>query len=145
MTHAGGDSSVGLDHPGDQPQAAAQQLPGAAPAPRKKTGVIVLSVVTVLLLVGAGAFGVLYLNEKKRSDTVASQLADKEKALTDSDKQLKDTKDKLSRAEEAKQAAETEKGQLAKCRDAATDLRAAAFADDQPRGEEALKALFLAC
>ena len=60
----------------------------------------------MLLLAAAGAFGGLYFSAKKDNDTVTSQLLAKEKALTDSAKQVQDAKDQLTKAH-AKTNAET--------------------------------------
>ncbi|MEU4803132.1 hypothetical protein [Actinosynnema sp. NPDC023587] len=114
-------------------------------APRKKTGLIVLSVLAVLFFATAGVFGVLYSNEVSENSGLSTQLADKEKQLTDSGTKLKDAQDEASKAKDAAQVAETGRKRaeddgaaMVKCRDAARSLREAIFAQDKGRVEKAL-------
>jgi len=124
-----------------------------APAPaRKKTAVVVLSVVTVLLFGAGTAFGILYSNEKSRNDSLTSQLSDKENELKDSAKNLQNSKDDLGkakdavkRAEDAQKKAEGDASLSVQCRDAARALREAAIGDNEAKGDEAFRNLFIVC
>ncbi|MEV0680643.1 hypothetical protein AB0I60_29420 [Actinosynnema sp. NPDC050436] len=128
------------------PPAGPSATPGPAPAaPRKKTGLVVLSVLTVLFFATAGVFGVLYSDATGENSRISAQLADKEKELTDSGKKLKDAQDEASKAKDAAQVAETGRKRaeddgaaMVKCRDAARGLRDAIFAQDKARIEKAL-------
>lgn len=144
MTYAGPHPQFDPAQAGGQPQVVDQE-PIGPQGSGKKAGVIVLSIVAALLLVGTGTFGALYLNEKQRSDSVSSQLADKEKVLTDSSKQLQDTKDELSKAEDAKVQAEKKNEALTACHDAAVALRDAGLAKDRDKGIQAAMTLMGAC
>ncbi|WP_433263315.1 hypothetical protein ACQPZF_31865 [Actinosynnema sp. CS-041913] len=128
--------------------------PDAEPEPprKKKTGLVVATVLAVLFFATAGVFGVLYSNEVGQNDRLTGQLADKEKQLTDSGKQLKDAQDEASRAkdavevaENARKRAEDDGAAMVKCRDAARALREAVFANDDPKGEQAFLDVFANC
>ncbi|MEJ2856093.1 MULTISPECIES: hypothetical protein [unclassified Saccharothrix] len=123
-----------------------------APAPRKKTGLIVLSIIAVLFFATAGVFGVLFANETSRNDRLTGQVAEKEKQLSDSAKQLKDAQDESAKARDAQKAAETarkraedDSASVAKCRDAARSLREALIANDDGKADQALRDLFTIC
>ncbi|MEO6088155.1 MAG: hypothetical protein ABIQ18_34085 [Umezawaea sp.] len=129
-----------------------QPAPVVPPPPRKKTAVIVLSVLLVLFLSTAGAFGVLYFDQKQESSRLTEQVAKKDAELADSAKKVKDTgndltkaKDATKIAEDAQKRAEDEVGLSTKCRDAARKLREAAMANDEGKGTAALMDLFTAC
>jgi hypothetical protein len=133
-----------------------QYVPEAQPvltAPaRKRTAVVVLSIATVLLFGAGAAFGILYSNEKSRNNSLVSQLSNKENELKDSAKNLQDTKDDLGkakdavkRAEDAQKKAEGDASLSVQCRDAARALREAAIGDNEAKGTEAFRNLFIAC
>ncbi|NUT95076.1 MAG: hypothetical protein HOY78_23945 [Saccharothrix sp.] len=124
----------------------------AVAAPRKKTGLIVLSIIAVLFFATAGVFGVLFANESSRNDQLTGQVAEKEKQVTDSAKQLKDAKDETTKAKDAQKSAETarkraedDSATIAKCRDAARSLREALIAEDDGKADQALRDLFTIC
>lgn len=133
------------------PDAATAGRPPTAP-PRKRTAVVVLSVLAVLFLATAGVFGVLYANETSRNNQLTSQLSDKERELTDSGEQLERAKEDASKAknaqeiaEDARKRAENDGASMVKCRDAARALREAALANNEAKGEEAFLQLFSVC
>lgn len=122
------------------------------PAPRKKTGLIVLSIITVLFFAAAGVFGILFANESSRNDRLTADVAAKEKQVSDSAKQLKDAQDETAKAKDAQKAAETarkraedDSASVAKCRDAARTLREAIIAEDDPKADQAFRDLFTTC
>ncbi|GGP50449.1 hypothetical protein [Saccharothrix coeruleofusca] len=124
----------------------------AAAPPGKRTAVVLLSVLAVLLLATAGVFGALYANQASRADQLATRLSDKERELTESGKQLENAKDEASKAkndreiaEDARKRAENDGASMLKCRDAARALREAALANNEAKGEEAFLQLFAVC
>lgn len=126
--------------------------PGAPAAPRKKTGLIVLSIIAVLFFATAGVFGILFANESSRNDRLTGQVAEKEKQVSDSAKQLKEAQDETAKAKEAQKSAETarkraedDSATAAKCRDAARALREAIVAEDDPKADQAVRDLFTTC
>lgn len=142
---------TGFDPTGNSTPAPAP-TPGAVAAPRKKTGLIVLSIIAVLFFATAGVFGVLFANESSRNDQLTGQVAEKEKQLTDSAKQLKDAKDETTKAKDAQKSAETarkraedDSATIAKCRDAARSLREALIAEDDGKADQAVRDLFTIC
>ncbi|MFI9814384.1 hypothetical protein [Saccharothrix variisporea] len=131
---------------------ATSPTPAPAAAPRKKTGLIVLSIIAVLFFATAGVFGVLYANESSRNDRLTGRVADQEKQLSDSAKQLKDAKDETTKAKDAQKSAETarkraedDSASAAKCRDAARSLREAIIANDDGKADQAVRDLFGIC
>ncbi|XVV01877.1 hypothetical protein ACQPW3_31470 [Actinosynnema sp. CA-248983] len=123
-----------------------------ASAPRKKTGLIVLSIIAVLFFATAGVFGILFADESSRNDRLTADVAAKEKQVSDSAKQLKDAQDETAKAKDAQKAAETarkraedDSASVAKCRDAARALREAFIADDDPKIDQAFRDLFSIC
>jgi hypothetical protein len=141
--------------PPDQQQSLYQQeqpAPVMPPPPRKKTAVIVLSVLLVLFLSTAGAFGVLYFDEKQESSRLTEQIAKKDAELADSAKKAKDTgndltkaKDATKIAQDAQKRAEDEMGLSTKCREAARKLRESLVVNDEDKGRAAMMELFTAC
>jgi hypothetical protein len=87
----------------------------------------------------------LYFSAKKDNDTVTSQLSAKEKALTDSAKQLQDAKDQATKAQDAKTTAENRNTQMTKCYDAGHALVAAGPTQDASKVEQLGLTLVLAC
>lgn len=142
--------------PADQPVYQPEPVPDApAPAPvqvRKKTLVVTLSVLLVLFFGTAGAFGVLYFDEKQKSDSLTAVVATKDTELAASAKKVKEGQDEVTKAQNAtKQAelaqrrAEDEVGLTAKCRDAARALREAAIGEDYTKATDSVKNLFTVC
>ncbi|GAA0229028.1 hypothetical protein GCM10010492_29270 [Saccharothrix mutabilis subsp. mutabilis] len=125
---------------------------GAPAAPRKKTGLVVLSIIAVVFFATAGVFGILFANESSRNDRLTGQVAEKEKQVSDSAKQLKDAQDEAAKAKDAQKSAETarkraedDSASAAKCRDAARALREAIMSEDDPRADQAALDLFTTC
>jgi uncharacterized protein HemX len=127
----------------EQPQTAQYPAP-VAPKP-KKTGVVVLAIVAVLLLGAAGAFGALYFTEKKNASDLSKQVEGKDREITDLSKKAKDSADQASQAQTAQKKAEADVAAAQKCRTAAKTLTDAAIAGDQARGEAALRDILLSC
>ncbi|MFD8498363.1 hypothetical protein [Amycolatopsis sp. NPDC059657] len=139
------------EYPATQGYVYEQPAPPAPPKP-KRTGVIVLSVLAVLLLGGATAFGVLYFKEKDRASSVSLELDAKKNELTAVAKRETDTKAELSKeqdlrnkAEEAQKKAESASTSNKACHEAANNLRAAAISQDEKKVEAAFEAVFLNC
>jgi hypothetical protein len=131
-----------------------EQVTQAAPPPppRKKTAIVVLSVLLVLFLSTAGAFGVLYFDQKQENSRLSAQIGKKDTELADSAKKVKDTGDDLTKAkdatklaQDAQKRAEDEMGLSTKCRDAARKFREAAVINDQDKATSAVMELFTAC
>ncbi|CAL9377401.1 hypothetical protein SUDANB95_00985 [Actinosynnema sp. ALI-1.44] len=125
---------------------------GAPAAPRKKTGLIVLSVIAVVFFATAGVFGILFANESSRNDRLTGQVAEKDKQVSESAKQLKDARDETTKAKDAQKSAESarkraedDSASAAECRDAARALREAIIAEDEPRADQAARDLFTTC
>ncbi|MEU7531245.1 hypothetical protein AB0A74_36325 [Saccharothrix sp. NPDC042600] len=125
---------------------------GESGAPRKKTGLIVLSIIAVVLFATAGVFGILFANESSRNDRLTGQVAEKEEQVSESAKQLKDARDETAKAKDAQKSAESarkraedDSASAAKCRDAARALREAVIAEDEPRADQAARDLFTTC
>ncbi|SDX52676.1 hypothetical protein SAMN05421504_10312 [Amycolatopsis xylanica] len=126
--------------------------PMAAPPKPKKTGLIVLSVLAVLLLGGAATFGVLYFKEKDHAKSLSLELDSTKKDLTASalrenaaKADLSKEQDLRNKAEEAQKKAESASVSNKACHDAANNLRAAAISQDQKKVEAALESVFLNC
>jgi uncharacterized protein HemX len=131
-----------------------QEPPAPAEAPQhgRKTAVIVLSVLLVLFLSTAGAFGVLYFDQKAENSRITEQVAKKDVELAASAKKVKDSGDDLTKAksatkiaEDARLRAEDEAKLSSSCREAARKLREAVLTTDDAKAQEALKGLFTAC
>lgn len=129
-----------------------QAVPVSAPPKPKRTGVIVLSVLAVLLLGGATAFGVLYFKEKDHASSVSLELDTKKSELAAVTKREADGKVELSKeqdlrnqAEEAQKKAESSSTANKACHDAANNLRSAAISQDEKKVEAAFEAIFLNC
>jgi uncharacterized protein HemX len=129
------------------PEPTTQQWPvSAPPAKSKKTGLVVVSILAVLFLGAAGAFGGLYLSEKSDHNAVSAQLVDKDKTLADKDKALSDAAQKADTAVKAQQAAESKALGYQACHDTAVALLHAAVggAGDAAAGSLGVQ-LFTAC
>ncbi|MEV6241441.1 hypothetical protein [Lentzea sp. NPDC051838] len=119
---------------------------------RKKTGVVVVSVLLVLLFGAAGAFGVLLVQEKDHSAELSKQVEVKDREISDLTRKVKESKDDATRAvdlqkvaEAAQKKAESDASSSQKCRDAARELRAAAIAQDINRVDAAGRDIFIHC
>ncbi|WP_370943686.1 hypothetical protein AB5J62_31835 [Amycolatopsis sp. cg5] len=126
--------------------------PVATPPKPKRTGLIVLSVIAVLLLGGATAFGVLYFKEKDHASSVSLELDSTKKDLTASAQRenaakadLAKEQDLRNKAEEAQKKAEGASTSNKACHEAANNLRAAAISQDEKKVEAAFEAVFLNC
>lgn len=104
------------------PQAPAELPVLAAPQPQRRTGVVVLSLLVVLLFGGAASFGVLWIFEK-------NQVATQEQQITDLNKKLRDSQDAATRATNdrdsalaAARKAEASVADYKKCRAAANAM-----------------------
>ncbi|MEU0882533.1 hypothetical protein ABZ345_28335 [Lentzea sp. NPDC005914] len=122
-----------------------------APKP-KRTGVVVLSVVLVLLFGAAGAFGILLVQEKDHSVELSKQIEGKDREISDLTRKVKETREDATRAadlqkqaEAAQKKAEADAVSSQKCREAAKALTSAAVADDRAKGEAAIKDLLIQC
>lgn len=132
--------------------------PVSAP-PRGKTAVVVLSILLALSLSTAGAFGVLYFDQKQESSRLTGQVAKKDIELADAAKKVKDSGDDLTkaksatkiaedaqkRAEDAQKRAEDEAGLSSQCREASRKLREAAIVGDEAKAETAALEIFTVC
>ncbi len=127
-----------------QQQAPAPVAPVAPPKP-KKTGIVVLSLFVVLLFGAAGAFGVLFFQEKGHSADLSKQVETKDREIADLSKQAKNSKDDATKAEAATKKAEAEVASAQKCRSASKALMEAAIAQDDAKGEAAMKDIFTTC
>ncbi|MET8757301.1 hypothetical protein [Lentzea sp. NPDC004782] len=123
----------------------------APPKPRK-TGVIVLTVLVVLLFGAAGTCGVLLVQEKDHTAGLSRQIEGKDREIADLTRKVKESKEDAIRAadlqklaEAAQKKAEAEAASSQKCRDAARALRAAAIAGDEASGLPAAKDVFANC
>lgn len=127
-----------------------------APRPRRRAGVLVLSILMVLGLAGAATFGALYFTEKQERERVAAelttQLAAKEKVAADATKQAQDAKSqaqdattKMQQAQGAKDEAEAKAGGYAKCHDVSRALIDAAIAQDDSKAREVMQGILRNC
>jgi len=143
-----------MTDPAFEPQENAALTTEATPVPAKKrTGLIVLAIVVVLLLGTTGTLGVLYANAKSRHDAVNSQLSDKEKELQGSTKKVLDGNDAVKKAQEAERKAEDgqrkaeDEGTVRiRCQEAARALREATLvAPDRDKITNAGNRLLSSC
>jgi len=135
-----------------QPGQPGQPYPGpgsqqpAPSSPPKRTGVVVLAIVAVLMLGAAATFGALWYMERDDHKQTTEQLASKEKELADEKQAHEDTKDQLSAAEKAKTDAESKVTALTPCADAGKELARLAIANaSAEEATQAGAALVLAC
>lgn len=115
------------------------------PPKPKKTGIVVLSLFMVLLFGAAGAFGVLFFQEKARAAELSKQIETKNGEITDLTKKAKDSKDDAAKATDAQKKAEADAASAEKCRAASKALITAALAQDEVKGEAAMKDIFTTC
>jgi uncharacterized protein HemX len=133
--------------PPSQPFAQQPMWPAqVAPVKPKKTGLVVVSILAVLLFAAAGTFGGLYLSEKSSHDSVSAQLATANKLLADKEKSLTAA---LKDTETAKNEAADEKSKVESfqaCHDAVAALSNAVIAGvSDAEGTELGTKMFLAC
>ncbi|MFS8098502.1 hypothetical protein LFM09_15330 [Lentzea alba] len=126
-----------------QPEAAVAPAP-VAPKP-KKTGVVVLAVLVVLLLGAAGTFGALYVQERNRAADLSKQVEEKQKSLTAqtilAQENLESQRKHMAAAEEARKELESAKV----CRDAAREVTAAGLSQDQQKILTAVLSMMSKC
>jgi uncharacterized protein HemX len=134
------------------PQPAPAPVAQVAPPKQRKTGVIVLTVLVVLLFGAAGTCGVLLVQEKDHTAGLSKQVEGKDREIADLTRKAKESKEDATRAadlqkqaEAAQKKAEAEAASSQKCRDAARALRAAAIAGDEASGVPAAKDVFTHC
>jgi uncharacterized protein HemX len=131
--------------PGQPLPAPGVQQP-APSRPPKRTAVVVLTIVAVLMLGAAATFGTLWLLERNDHKQTAEQLSVRDKELADEKKAHDGTKSQLSAAEKAKTDAESKVTALTPCADAGKELSRLAFANaSAEEATRAGRALFLAC
>jgi hypothetical protein len=135
-------------------QTPAEREPDPAPEPakprtsvKKPAFVVPLAAAAVLFLVLAVVFGSLYAGAKSDTDKATAQAAEKERQVSDLDKQLKEATDSLATAKEGKTAAEDKNNGLAKCGDAAKVLAAAlrSTEDNEAQVQDLSTALVILC
>jgi type II secretory pathway component PulM len=115
---------------------------------RKKPALVVpLAAAAVLFLVLAVVFGALYAGAKSDTDKATAQAADKERQVSDLNKQLQEATESLATAKEGKTAAENKNNGLAKCGDAAKILAAAlrSTEDNEAQVQDLSTALVILC
>ncbi|MET9230514.1 hypothetical protein [Lentzea sp. NPDC003310] len=128
--------------PVQQPVAPA---PAPAPPKPKKTGLVVLSLFVVLLFGAGAAFGVLFFQEKGRSAELSTQVEGKDREIADLSKKARDSKEDTDRAVAAQKKAESDVASAQKCRDAAKEIKSALVANDDAKGEAAIRSLLVEC
>jgi membrane protein involved in colicin uptake len=106
----------------------------------------------VVLFGAAGALGVLFVQEKDRTAGLSKQVEGKDRDIEDLNRKVKESKEDATRAvdlqkqaEAGQKKAEAEAASSQKCRDAARALRAAALANDEPKGQAAGVEIFTHC
>jgi hypothetical protein len=133
-------------------QAPVDHTPEPEPVKPKKSGpkpalVVPLAAAAVLFLVLAAVFGGLYAGAKGDTDKATAEAVDKERQLSDLNKQLQEATDSLATAKEGKTAAENKNAGLAKCGDAAKVLAAAlrSTEDNEAQVQDLSTALVILC
>jgi uncharacterized protein HemX len=118
----------------------------APSSPPKRTAVVVLTIVAVLMLGAAATFGTLWYLEREDHKQTTEQLAAKDKELADEKKAHEDTKSQLSAAEKAKTDAESAVTALTPCADAGKEVSRLALADaSEEEGTQAITSLIIVC
>ncbi len=113
-----------------QPETVVQ--PVTAPQ-RKKTGVVVLTIVAVLLLGAAGAFGALYFVEKGHSADLSKQVEAKDQEIVGLTKKAADADKLATTASDERRKAENEKNALQACQKAARAVTEAGISQDEQK------------
>ncbi|MEV6715629.1 hypothetical protein AB0M48_26720 [Lentzea sp. NPDC051208] len=119
--------------------------PAPVPTKPKKTGIVVLSLFVVLLFGAGGAFGVLFFQEKDRSADLSKQVEGKDLEIADLTKKAKNSAEDTDRAVAAQKKAEADVVSSQKCKDAAKEIKSALVANDETKGEAAIKSLLVEC
>jgi uncharacterized protein (DUF3084 family) len=133
------------DQPGQPRPAPGIQQP-APSSPPKRTAVVVLTIVSVLMLGAAATFGTLWLLERDNHKQTAEQLATRDKELADEKKAHDETKSQLTAAEKAKTDAESQVTALTPCADAGKEIARLALANaSEEEATQAGVALVAAC
>lgn len=128
-----------MTYPGSgQPFPAPGSQQPAPPSPPKRTAVVVLAIIAVLMLGAAAAFGTLWFLERDDHEQTTEQLSTRDKELADEKKAHDDAKSQLSAAEKAKTDAESAVTVLTPCADAGKELARLALANAS--AEEATRA-----
>lgn len=123
-----------------------QPMPEQQQAPKpKKTGLVIVTVFTVLFFGAAGAFGALFVLEKQNSHQLSEQVTAKDKEVKAAKEEMSKARNDQKKAEDAQKRAENETAQVAKCRDAARAFREASLGEDEQKWEKALDAVFINC
>lgn len=122
-----------------QPAQTQPEVPAAAP---KKTGVVVLAVLVVLLLGAAGTFGALYFVEKQNS---AETVQQKDREIADLTKKVKDADELATKASDERRKSENELKAMTACRDAARKVTETAMTQDEQKIAEAMLTMIAAC
>ncbi|GGU78360.1 hypothetical protein [Lentzea flava] len=125
-----------------QPEAVAPAP--VAPKP-KKTGVVVLAIVAVLLLGAAGAFGALYFVEKGHSTDLSKQVEGKDREIADLTKKAKSAEDTATTATDERRKAENEMNSMKACRDAARAVTSAGISADEEKITQAILGMMTKC
>jgi hypothetical protein len=114
---------------------------------KKPALVVPLAAAAALFLVVAVVFGALYAGAKSDTDEATAQAADKDRQISELNKQLQEATDSLSIAKEGKTSAENKNAGLAKCGDAAKVLAAAlrSTEDNEAQVQDLSTALVILC
>lgn len=122
-----------------------EETTAPVPAKPRKTGVVVLAVLVVLLLGAAGTFGALYVSEKNRAADLSRQTADLSKQLEEKQRSLTaQTMLSQSNLEEMRKA-QADASAASKCREAAREVTQAGLAGDQNKVAAAVLTMMSKC
>ncbi|MCP2246820.1 hypothetical protein [Lentzea aerocolonigenes] len=134
-----------------EPQPAQIQPAGEITTPEavtpkpKKTAVVLLAVLVVLLLGAAGAFGALYVSERNRAADLSKQTADLSKQLEEKQRSLTaQTILSQSNLEEMRKS-DAIAAEASKCREAARAVTEAGLNGDQNKISAALLNMMSKC
>jgi|GEM_PF-3656510 len=120
-----------------------QQPPPARP---RRTAVVALTIVALLMFGAAATFGALWYVERDDHNQTTEQLTTRDQELADEKKAHDATNDKLTGAEKAKADAESEVAELTPCADAGKELARLALANvSAEEATQAGAALVVAC
>ena len=139
-----------MTYPGPgQPGQPLQTPGGQQPAPSsrpKRTAVVGLTILAVLMLGAAATFGALWFLERDNHKQTTEQLSVRDKELADEKKAHDGTKSQLSAAEKAKTDAESKVTALTPCADAGKEISRLALANaSEEEATRAGAALVAAC
>jgi uncharacterized protein HemX len=126
--------------------AGAQQPAPPAGPPNKRTAVVVLTILAVVMLGAAGTFGTLWLLERGDHNETTQQLSTKDQQLADERKAHEGTKTKLTDSEKAKADAEAKTTALTPCADAGQQFAKLALTNaSEAEATKAATAMIFAC